>query len=100
MADAHVRIFHPPKMRGINRDDLIGNFRDPAALASCLSGLSDDTEPGVPLALDYAQYQGTPALVVVLPTSKAGKVDVFVVGARCAQADADLLFFTRLSDPR
>ena len=80
--------------------DALAPLRDQATLAACLAGLSDDTDPGVPLALDYASYQGAPALVVVLPTTRAGKVDVFVVGPRCTQADADLLFFTRLDDPR
>ncbi len=80
--------------------DPLAPLRDPATLAGCLAGLSDDSDPGIPLALDYAAYQGAPALVVVLPTTKAGKVDVFVVGAGCTQADADLLFFTRLDDPR
>lgn len=68
-------------------------------LAPCLSSLSDPSDPGVPLALDYAAFEGKPALVVVFPASESGKVDVFVVGARCTAQDADVLFFTRLSKP-
>jgi len=36
---------------------------------------------------------------VVLPAAKPDKVDVFVVGAACSQADARVLFFTRLARP-
>ncbi|MGZ6804863.1 MAG: hypothetical protein ACXVFU_17630 [Nocardioidaceae bacterium] len=68
-------------------------------LAPCLASLSDPSDPGVPLALDYAGVEGKPALVVVFPASESGKVDVFVVGARCTAQDADVLFFTRLSKP-
>lgn len=70
-----------------------------AGLASCLSALSDPSDPGIPLALDYAAFDGQPALVVVLPSATADKVDVFVVGAGCTASDAKLLFFTRLAKP-
>lgn len=79
--------------------DPLARLRDQTALASCLAGLSDPTSTDLPLALDYAQFEGRPALVVVLPTDKAGKVDVFVVGAQCDQTDQKLLFYTRLSTP-
>ena len=38
-------------------------------------------------------------MIVVLPAAKSSKVDVFVVGARCTQDDADVRFFTRLDKP-
>jgi hypothetical protein len=81
--------------------DPLATLRTDAGLAACLVALTDPADPdaGVPLALDYAAYEGQPALVVVLPTSKPEKVDVFVVGAGCSQADAKLLFFTRLTKP-
>jgi hypothetical protein len=79
--------------------DPLALLRTTTGLASCLASLTDPSNPGLPLALDYAQFQGQPALVVVLPADKADKVDVFVVGAGCAQADAKVLFFTRLPKP-
>jgi hypothetical protein len=79
--------------------DALAPLRTTAGLASCLTALLDPASDDLPLALDYAAYQGTPALVVVLPGGQAEKVDVFVVGAGCAQADAQLLYFTRLPRP-
>jgi hypothetical protein len=79
--------------------DPLATLRGTSGLAACLASLSDPSQPGLPLALDYARYKDQPALVVVLPASKADKVDVFVVGAGCTQADAKLLFFARLPKP-
>ena len=75
-------------------------LKEPAALAACLSGLLPPDDPSVrPLALDYARYQGQPALVVVLPADDAQHVDIFVVAATCTAADDGLLFYTRLARP-
>ena len=79
--------------------DALAALRDPDRLAACLAGLSDPGRQDLPLALDYARFQGKPALVVVLPAVKADKVDVFVVGAGCDAKDQQLLFFTRLDKP-
>lgn len=80
--------------------DPLARLRTTAGLAQCLVALSDPGQAAVvPLALDYAAYKSQPALVVVLPSGKADKVDVFVVGAACAPADAKLLFFARLPKP-
>ena len=79
--------------------DGLGRLRTQDGLAACLAGLSDPTSTDLPLALDYASFEGQPALVVVLPTAKAGKVDVYVVSAACDQADQHLLFYTRLAKP-
>jgi hypothetical protein len=81
------------------KPDALAPLRDQKTLASCLAGLTDPTDATLPLALDYASFDGQPALVVVYPTSKPTKVDVFVVGAGCTQADSKLLFFTRLTKP-
>lgn len=70
-----------------------------AALAACLSALTPPDQPGLPLAVDYARYAGKPALVVVLPSTRPGKVDVYVVGPHCTAADADVVSFTRLARP-
>lgn len=79
--------------------DPLAPLRTTAGLARCLASLTDPGDPGLPLALDYATFNGTPALVVVLPSAKAGKVDVLVVPPGCAQADGQLLYFTRLPKP-
>lgn len=79
--------------------DPLSRLRSTAGLASCLTALTDGTEVELPLALDYASFEAKPALVVVLSSSKPEKVDVFVVGAGCAQADPQLLHFARLDAP-
>ncbi|MDP9181257.1 MAG: hypothetical protein M3P04_00595 [Actinomycetota bacterium] len=79
--------------------DPLAALRTTAGLARCLASLSDPSESGLPLALDYATFDGKPALVVVLPSEKADKVDVIVVPPGCAQADGQVLFFTRLAKP-
>lgn len=79
--------------------DPLDRLRQQDALAACLAGLSDPTSTDLPLALDYAAFEGKPALVVVLPTGKTDKVDVFVVGPECDQTDQHLLFYTRLTKP-
>ena len=76
--------------------DPLDRLRDDRALASCLAALTPPEDPGVPLAVDYATYEGQPALVVVLPSTKPATVDVYVVGPACSQADADLRYFVRL----
>lgn len=70
----------------------LSRLRDAAALDACVQELSGS--PGVaPLAVDFAAYQGAPALVVLLPSSVPGRVDVFVVGPRCSAGDADLRLY-------
>ena len=79
--------------------DPLARLRDDAALARCLSSLTPPEDPGLPLAVDYATYDGAPALVVVLPSRRPGMVDVYVVGPACAAADADLRYFIRVERP-
>jgi hypothetical protein len=79
--------------------DPLADLRDTAGLARCLASITDPSESGLPLAVDYASYQGKPALIVVLPSSKPDKVDVFVLPPGCAQANGDLITFLRLPKP-
>jgi hypothetical protein len=79
--------------------DPLAALRTTTGLATCLNSLTDPGVAGIPLALDYATFEGTPALVVVLPTSQADKVDVFVVPPGCARADGNVLYFRRLPKP-
>ena len=83
----------------------LDRLRDPGELAGCLSALSGPALSGAgpsraPLALDYAAYDGRPALVVVLPASDTPRrLDVFVVGAGCRAGDPQQLAFSRLPRP-
>lgn len=80
--------------------DPLARLREPAGLESCLAALLSPDEPGTrPLALDYARYQGAPALAVLLPDPDPGKVSVFVVGPDCVFDSDDVLFFSRLTRP-
>lgn len=79
--------------------DPLSRLRTTTGLASCLASLTEGADASLPLALDYASFNKKPAMVVVLASEKADKVDVFVVGAGCAQADANLLYFARLPAP-
>lgn len=80
--------------------DPLSALREPVALEACLSAVLPPEEPGVrPLALDYATYQGKPALAVWLTDPDPAKVSVFVVGPQCSAADAALQFFTRVDRP-
>ncbi len=79
--------------------DPLARLRADSALAGCLASLTTPNDPGLPLAVDFASYEGAPALVVVLPSPKPATVDVYVVGPACTQADADLKYFVRLPRP-
>jgi hypothetical protein len=59
----------------------------PVALANCLAALGADARP---LAVDYARFDGAPAVVIVLPALSAGEVEVAVVGAECGQSGSDV----------
>ncbi|MCW2542471.1 MAG: hypothetical protein JWM40_23 [Frankiales bacterium] len=79
--------------------DPLARLRSTAGLASCITALTDPSDSSLPLAVDYASFEGQPALVVVLPGLKADRVDVFVVGATCSPSDAALLHFASLPKP-
>lgn len=80
--------------------DPLARLQQPAGLADCLLALLPPDQPTVrPLALDYAAYRGTPALLVLLPGPTAGKLDVFVVGANCSRGNDSTLFYTSVNRP-
>ncbi|MDT7548748.1 MAG: hypothetical protein QOE84_1142 [Actinomycetota bacterium] len=80
--------------------DPLARLRDNAGLADCLLALLPPDDPSVkPLALDYAQFKGSPALVVLLPSALPKKLDVFVVGPGCSQANDSTLFYTSVDKP-
>jgi len=81
-------------------EDLLARLRTPAGLEDCLSAVLPPEEPDLrPRALDYATYQGQPALAVVLPDPDPAKLSVYVVGPDCAVADAKVLAFLRVDAP-
>lgn len=80
-------------------DDPLAQLRTTEGLASCITALTPPGEVVLPEAIDYATFEGSPALVVVLPSPKAGRMDVFVVGPGCATGDAALLYFGRFDRP-
>jgi hypothetical protein len=79
--------------------DPLARLRTPTGLHSCLASLTDPADRSTPLALDYATYKGTPALVVVLPSAKPSKLDIWVVGAGCTQLESDLLLYVKADRP-
>ena len=75
-------------------------LRTPEGLQACLSAVLPPDEPGLlPLAVDYASYDGEPALAVVLPDPDPSQVAVYVVGAGCSAEDDQTLFFLRAPRP-
>jgi hypothetical protein len=81
-------------------DEELARLRTPAGLEACLSSLLVEEPPGTrPLAVDYATYDGQPALAVVLPDPDPGSASIFVVGSDCSAADADVLLFRRAPLP-
>lgn len=88
----------PEAMTNREAGDPLARLRTDAGLADCLVALLPPDEPDVaPLALDYGSYAGTPAMVVLLPGAVSGKVDVFVVGPGCSQANDSTLFYTSVA---
>jgi hypothetical protein len=79
--------------------DPLALLRTPEGLASCLAGVLAGEPDTSPLALDYAQFAGQPALAVLLPDPDPSVVSAFLVGPGCSQADADVLHFVRIPRP-
>ncbi|MEP6696735.1 MAG: hypothetical protein ABJA34_07635 [Pseudonocardiales bacterium] len=68
----------------------LARLRQPAALSGCVTELAG--RPGVvPLAVDYAVFQGRPAAIVVLPDPDPAKVQAWAVGPDCRPSQADVL---------
>lgn len=97
MSDSALPAEAPAPVAG---GDELARLRTPEGLADCLRALLPPDEPDVqPLALDYARYQGQPALAVLLPDPDPEKVAVYVVGAGCTAQNDSLLQFLRVDTP-
>ncbi len=70
-------------------ESALARLRSPSQLAACVAELAG--RPGVtPLAVDFAFYEGSPAVIIVLPGSDAASVQAWVVGPACTTGKADL----------
>ena len=65
--------------------DPLSDLREPGRLAECLQATTGQPRPEVRL-LDYAQFEGAPALVILLGTG-----EVYAVGPQCSAQTPDLL---------
>lgn len=78
----------------------LARLRTADGLDACLAALLPAQQPATrPIAVDYATYDGEPALAVVLPDPDPAQASIFVVGADCSAADPDVLLFRRAPLP-
>jgi hypothetical protein len=72
-------------------------LRQPANVYACAALLAD--HPVQPIAVDYARYNGAPAVILVLPNdSHPDTLDVYVIPTACSEAAGDTQFF-RMARP-
>jgi hypothetical protein len=72
-------------------DGALARLDDPQALRGCLAAIVAQ-HGGTPSAVDYARFQGRPALIVVLATGDAHRI--VVAGPACGIAGAAELYTT------
>lgn len=75
--------------------DELDRLRNPAALEECVEELSAGGPAGL-LAADLAEFEGSPAAVLVLPGPDTTRVDTYVVGPGCGAGDAQVRYFERV----
>jgi anti-sigma-K factor RskA len=73
--------------------DALARLRDPVARQTCLGLITAAFPPGAPSLVDFARYEGQPALIVVL-SAASGPVEVVVVGAGCGSGGIDEVYAT------
>ena len=79
----------------ITPDDMRSN---PSAVVACGTILAGGV-PTVPVAVDFASYQGKPAVIFVLPAAgNKALLDVWVVKSTCSSSSVDL-YFRRIPRP-
>jgi hypothetical protein len=83
----------PDLLRGAVAGQL-ARLTDPAALSVCLASVRGD-HPGTAVLVDYARYEGAPALLILVRGS--GSSAVVVVGPDCGLAGADETAFAIVS---
>ena len=79
---------------------VLDRLRDPAALRECLDAARAGGSPAAtPLGLDYAAYDGSPALAVLQPDRDPAVLVLTVVGPGCSAADPDTRVRRRVARP-
>jgi hypothetical protein len=73
--------------------DPLARLADPSALRACLDAV-DRAHAGTPSLVDFAEFQGTPALVIVV--QQPNQVIAVVVGPACGQGSANELYSTTI----
>jgi hypothetical protein len=73
------------------RTDPLARLADPSALRACLDAV-DRSHAGTPALVDFAEFQGAPALVIVV--QQPNQVIAVVVGPACGQGSANELYST------
>jgi len=85
----------PAPSGAITQDQMRSSRTAVAACATILAG----GVPTEPVAVDFALYEGKPAVLFVLPTpGHAGLLDVWVVRTTCSSSSLDI-YFRRISRP-
>ena len=69
----------------------LSRLTEPVALRDCLTAIGAD-HPGVPVLVDFANYEGKPALIVSVRNDRT--TTVVAVGVNCGLAGADQLAAT------
>jgi hypothetical protein len=75
--------------------DELDRLRNQGALQECVEELSAGGPAGL-LAADLAEFEGSPAAVLVLPGPDTTRVDTYVVGPGCGAGDAQVRYFERV----
>lgn len=78
-----------PESASYSRDQLL----DVPTIFACAKLLAG--HPVQPLAVDYARYDGAPAVILVLPAlnKSANELDVYAIRSTCSNDAGDLVFF-------
>ncbi len=71
-------------------DPTLARLQRPAQLQACVDELAG-RRGVVPIAVDFARFQGRPAVIVVIADPEPARVQAWVVGARCQSGQAELL---------
>lgn len=80
-------------------NDAFAALRDPATLQACAETLLAVSPPPVPVLVDYASYEGEPAVAIAFPSEKPDELLVYVVGVKCGAETDDIKKFLLVPRP-
>lgn len=71
----------------------LADLRDVPTVFACARLLAG--HPVQPVAVDYAHYEGGPAVILVLPSlnNPTGELDAYAIRSTCSNSAGDILFF-------